>query len=227
MNRRNVTTMMELVLLCLLIVACGDVPTPIAPVANPVATETQLPPTITSTVAPTPTDTPTDTPTVTPTPVAGDFEVNTEGWGDHPYNGTLVEDQGVKQNCELPANTGNCSLEGNHLTGNQKDGGNNFYVSKFVDDSFSNKLISIWVCVPDPTLFSEGARHSTAKIIVWDNDYTSHEGKEIELVRRGCQEITYDLTGATFTTPYKEIGVHFFVQTDYSGPFYIDTVTAK
>jgi hypothetical protein len=175
-----------------------------------------------------PTNTPTDTPTATPIPVAGDFEVNTEGWGDFPEGGTLVENKGVKQNCELPAHTGKCLLEGNQLTGTQKNGGNNFYLARYATDgSFDNKLISIWVYIPDPTLFSNGARHSTAKIIVWDKDWGSHESEKIELVQSGWNEITFDLTGAKLPTTYNAVGVHFFVQTGYTGPFYIDTVTAK
>jgi hypothetical protein len=185
----------------------------------------------TNTPSPTDTQTPTETltPTFTPIPIPGDFEVSTEGWGDYPENKRPIPDQGVRLNCTgLIQHTSNCSLEAYQLSEDKKNIGYDFYVARFANPEDAKSLISVWVYVPTPNPFcDEDNKCSTAKIIVLDQEFKPVEvsGRGTELDRPGWIEIKLDLHGTFHAEPYYAIGVHFFVITEYKGPFYIDTVT--
>lgn len=194
-------------------------------------TETQAPPIPTSTIAltstslpPTLTPLPTNTITPTATPIPGDFEASDEGWGNYPENGLPKPGEYVSRYCDsaLPIHhTGNCSLKYQPLQ--IKNG--SAYVARFSTADDVKSLISIWVYVPSSELCL-GNKCSTARVIVWDNNYQSHEGEFVGLNRLGeWVEIKLDLSGTNYPQPYQAIGVHFYLSTQYEGPFYIDSVT--
>jgi hypothetical protein len=156
-------------------------------------------------------------------PKSGDFEKTTEGWGDYPEGGQLKPDNGVNQYCDktLPIkHTGNCSLLYQPTVVNQ-----NAYVARFASADDTKTFISVWVYVPSDKLCSP-SECSTARVVVWDNQWVSHEGEFVSLNQVGkWVEIKLDLKGVTYPQPYQAIGVHFFFVTQYSDPLYIDTVT--
>lgn len=168
----------------------------------------------------------TDTVAPTFTPIACDFEDNTEGWGDAPENGLPKPGEGVSLDCNtsLPIHyAGSCSLK---YQPPQVPKTGNVYVARFAEASDVKSLITIRVYVPAPELCSvKGC--STAKIIIWDNKYQSHESDEFMRLDHVGQweEITLDLSATNYPQPYQAIGVHFYLVTQYAGPFYIDAVT--
>lgn len=207
------------IVLSLTLVSC----LPPMPEATPTPQSTSTPEP-TSTPQPTSTPKPTSTLEPTSTPIPGDFEISDEGWGNYPTNEFVHPGENTKIYCNnsLPIKyTGNCSLE--YQPVNVVDG--NAYVARVANPDDVKSKISIFVYVPSSELCS-GNKCSTARVIIWDNNYKSYEGDPVTLNQVGkWVEVTLDLSGTQYPQPYQAIGVHFYLSTQYEGSLYIDTAT--
>jgi hypothetical protein len=198
----------------------------------------------TPTPTPTSTQTPTDTPTATNTPTASitptmaatnaspmstpqilsfeDFERTIEGWGDKP-SGISLRPETVMQRCGTGAHSGSCWLE---YTPTKFVNNRDAYLAREGTNLETQAVITMFVKVPAGTDLCTPTACSTARIIVWDRDYRSHESDFVELNDPGeWVKVEFDLSGETFSFPYQFIGLHFYINTDYTGPFYVDAVT--
>lgn len=155
-----------------------------------------------------------------PEKIIYDFESDTQDWGEHPQNARHVSGQGVDVNRAI-LNTGASSLKFTPM--NIKD--RNAYVTVLKDAQRYKITAHIYVkSDADVSLPQAG---STAKIIVWDKNWASHESDYVEIEPDGWQSIIWDVREEQWPGPWREFGIHFWFATDYKGPIYIDTVTLE
>lgn len=151
-----------------------------------------------------------------------DFENDEQGWGEHPHYLRHVSGQGVdvyRNNLSPISKEGVSSLE--FTPTNVID--RNAYVTVLEDAQRSKITVHIYVKADaDVSLPKAG---STARIIVWDRIWESHESEYVELYSGRWQSIVWDVRKEQFPGPWREFGIHFWFATDYDGPIYIDNVT--
>jgi hypothetical protein len=163
---------------------------------------------------------------MTPTPIPDyDFEGNIQDWGEHRENENHISGQGVTIYCETqPAikNSGNCSLR---FMPTERRDEQDVYVT--VLGNVQDSIVTAHVFVPREATVCVSRDCSTAKIIVWDRARISYESDFEELVPGTWVLISWDLRGESWPGPWREFGIHFYLATDYRGPFYIDTITTR
>ena len=153
-----------------------------------------------------------------------DFEKEVEGWGEHPDGELHTTGRGVVvYRDRLPPiwNTGDSSLQFTP----QKIKGGNAYVTVLRDAQGS--VIEAFMYVRNDPNLSLPQAGSTARIIVWDKNWISHESDHVELQPGIWQAISWDVRGELWASPWREFGIHFYFVTDYKGAIYIDTVTLR
>jgi DNA-binding winged helix-turn-helix (wHTH) protein len=145
------------------------------------------------------------------------FESGTDNWRERRLSDQQVAST-VDTDCAsvVPAHAGRCALTFQVRDPRVRD----VYVSVEASDV---TFIQGWVNVKEPLCTAAGC--STARIIVWDQDWRSYEGPPVEL-RPGWKRVCLDLPRAD-RRPLREIGVHLFVleQSPPEPILYVDSVT--
>jgi hypothetical protein len=80
-----------------------------------------------------------------------------------------------------------------------------------------NKKVTAFVYLP------ERAPSIPVVIYIQAQNWVWHQGPSVNLVPGEWNQVSFDMRGETWPTPYRALGLHF-TPGNYTGPVFIDTV---